>query len=934
MHTGSRFPRLTLGLIAIAGVTVALIPAPAVAATEPTPAPTSTASPSPSATPEPEPEPEPTPEPEPSASPLPDEAAAPTPAPSPTETPAPDEGKVLTQDELDMLGRDSTLDEAVVEEGADTAFRTKSLVGWNPGNIMSDAVFYNGGTMSAAQVQSFLNSKVSSCQSGHVCLKDYRQSTPTRTADRYCPSTYTGAGNESAATIIAKVGQACGINPQVLIVMLQKEQGLVTHTWPSDWRYTIAMGMACPDTAPCDERYYGFFNQVYGAARQLKVYGLSSGFRHNAGQTVDLLYNPNPACGSSRVYIENKATAALYNYTPYQPNQAALNAGYGEGDACSAYGNRNFYNYFTDWFGSTQSPTTRLVQASGQSDIYLISDGTKHRVATPFDLEAFRARLGGVSVVPASYLDALPTGAQATRYVHDTRTGTLYLLESDGTKHPFVDAAQIDVFGYVFWTYVNLEHAILDAYPSGASVGKFMRPGSSPSIYLLEGSTKRYIVDTAAWQQVSRGTSGYVASMSSERAAVLPEGQSVIASNTLVKGKSSDAVYLVLPTGAFVHIPSFGLAAEYGARAYAIHEDRVLSGHPVKSSPLAPLATCDGTAYIAASGTLWPLSQGRAGGLTATALSGAECAAWNRTTTAVSEPVFVSTGGPEVYSIENRALRHVRTPATLSALNGARTLRVLAWSAATGSGVGYGAPYLGDGNIVQFTGTEQIYRFSGGELHHVPTRTQLLTLGGGRIPAVEQLPVSYRSAYTVGAPYLAEGTFVKFDGSDKIYRHTAGELRHVTSVAMLLSLNGGREPYVEQLTASYLSSFRVGSPYVAEGGFVQFTGDEKIYRYTAGELRHVVSASQLLRLNGGREPHVEKFAAELRSSFRIGAPYAAEGSFVKFEGSDMVYRYTGGQLHHVQTAATLLRLNGGREPFVEVYPRELLSAFSVGAPIA
>src|SRR5699024_261440 len=39
---------------------------------------------------------------------------------------------------------------------------------------------------------------------------------------------------------------------------------------------------------------------------------------------------------------------------PYQPNRAALNAGYGTGDGCSAYGNRNFYNYFTDWFGSTQ----------------------------------------------------------------------------------------------------------------------------------------------------------------------------------------------------------------------------------------------------------------------------------------------------------------------------------------------------------------------------------------------------------------------------------------------------------------------------------------------------------------------------------------------------------------------------------------------------
>jgi uncharacterized protein with LGFP repeats len=56
------------------------------------------------------------------------------------------------------------------------------------------------------------------------------------------------------------------------------------------------------------------------------------------------------------VFIYNQATAGLYNYTPYQPNAAALRAGYGSGDDCSAYGNRNFYSYFTDWFGSTHEP--------------------------------------------------------------------------------------------------------------------------------------------------------------------------------------------------------------------------------------------------------------------------------------------------------------------------------------------------------------------------------------------------------------------------------------------------------------------------------------------------------------------------------------------------------------------------------------------------
>ncbi len=245
---------------------------------------------------------------------------------------------------------------------ADSQIRPATLVGFKPGNIISDAVFTNKNTMTEAQIQAFFDSKVSRCLGGSdqwgpiVCLKDFTITSVTRPADSYCNG-YTGAANESAARIIYKVAQSCGINPQVLIVMLQKEQGLVTHTWPSAWRYDKALGQACPDTAPCDPKFIGFFHQIYGAARQMQIYMEGRYFTwYKAGQTWNILYNPNRDCGSSPVFIENKATEALYYYTPYQPNAAALAAGYGTGNSCSAYGNRNFYNYFTDWFGSTQTP--------------------------------------------------------------------------------------------------------------------------------------------------------------------------------------------------------------------------------------------------------------------------------------------------------------------------------------------------------------------------------------------------------------------------------------------------------------------------------------------------------------------------------------------------------------------------------------------------
>jgi uncharacterized protein with LGFP repeats len=220
------------------------------------------------------------------------------------------------------------------------------------GDIISDANFFNSSALSAAGVQAFLASQVAQCpaSNGQPCLKDYTQSTPAVAADSYCSGA--SGGLKTAAQIIADSAVACGISPKVLIVMLQKEQGLVTATSPTTYAYLHAMGQGCPDTAACDTRYYGFFNQVYYSARQLRIYiAQPSWWAYQLGNN-NILYNPNTSCGTKSVYIQNDATRALYIYTPYTPNAAALANLYGTGDACSTYGNRNFWRLYSDWFGS------------------------------------------------------------------------------------------------------------------------------------------------------------------------------------------------------------------------------------------------------------------------------------------------------------------------------------------------------------------------------------------------------------------------------------------------------------------------------------------------------------------------------------------------------------------------------------------------------
>ena len=235
-----------------------------------------------------------------------------------------------------------------------------SLAGFDPGYIISDYQMSNYNSMSEADIQAFLTSKnpcnnrnyslyqsmVSSYPSikwhwdnGHfVCISE----------ERFGDGEAIGSG-DTAAHIIWQAAQDYRINPQVLIVLLQKEQGLITDDFPNSRQYRSATGYGCPDTAPCSSQYYGFKNQVRKAAAMFRTV-LDGGWTNYPLGNNYIQYNPNAGCGGSVVNIRSLATSALYRYTPYQPNAGALAAGYGTA-YCGAYGNRNFYLYFEDWFG-------------------------------------------------------------------------------------------------------------------------------------------------------------------------------------------------------------------------------------------------------------------------------------------------------------------------------------------------------------------------------------------------------------------------------------------------------------------------------------------------------------------------------------------------------------------------------------------------------
>ena len=272
---------------------------------------------------------------------------------------------------------------------------------WKAGRIIDDGMFTNANDMSVGDIQNFLNAQVPSCDTNgtqpateygrsdlthaqyaasrgwpappYACLRNFHEVPKTSPSPGIPDNSYNHgggafAGGVSAAQLIYDAAQKYQINPKVLLVKLRTESAgpLTSDTWPLQSQYTYAMGAQCPDSGPggsanCNSNYAGFSIQIAESAALLRWYLDSmtqSWWQYKKPyQTNSILWNVSQTgCGASDVYIETKGTAALYTYTPYQPNAAALANLYGMGDGCSAYGNRNFWRVYSDWFGTTYNP--------------------------------------------------------------------------------------------------------------------------------------------------------------------------------------------------------------------------------------------------------------------------------------------------------------------------------------------------------------------------------------------------------------------------------------------------------------------------------------------------------------------------------------------------------------------------------------------------
>ena len=249
--------------------------------------------------------------------------------------------------------------------------------------------------------------------------------------------------SETAAHIIWQAAQDYKINPKVLLVLLQKETGLITDPIPNDWDYRRATGYGCPDTAACSEKYYGFKNQVRNAAYLFRIVMDGNSSYYPIGNN-NVRYNPNPDCGSSMVYIENLATSALYRYTPYQPNAEALAAGYGTAYPCGSYGNRNFFSYYQDWFGGITDGVLKVPESS------VVIEGEYNIISGLRSDAAIDIKWGSSD-----------DGANIQLYTANGTDAQKWKIESDGDGSYIirnaVNGKSLDVLAAGIWNYTNVQ---------------------------------------------------------------------------------------------------------------------------------------------------------------------------------------------------------------------------------------------------------------------------------------------------------------------------------------------------------------------------------------------------------------------------------------------------------------------------------------------
>lgn len=389
---------------------------------------------------------------------------------------------------------------------------------FNPNFIISDRDFTNVYGMVGDAIQRFLNEQTGVLNT--LIVEDVDGAT------------------KSAAEIVKRVSNQFLINPQAILVMLQKEQSLVTDPSPSqnqlDWAtgYGVCDGCSTGDGAIA--RFRGFAKQVDSMAQQFRLGYLADLERTGKTQT-GIGPGKTVLIDAISVTPENQATSALYTYTPHLE------------------GNQNFWRIWNEWFLREPLPSGTIVKDATDSTLWLIARGQRRFIPSDAVLTSYFSSVPVVlmeSSALLSYPEGTPLAFPNYSLVH-VESGDVYLIVDQEIRR-FQSLDDLPRFGYAPDEVMDGTLEALKEYRVGKTITyQSVSPqgfiGEEPTTgerFYIEEHTRHAILSDALLR--ARFPGWRVRPVTQDELSALVEGDPVrFQDGTLVKVSTSPTVYMI-----------------------------------------------------------------------------------------------------------------------------------------------------------------------------------------------------------------------------------------------------------------------------------------------------------------------------------------------------------------------------------------------------
>lgn len=420
---------------------------------------------------------------------------------------------------------------------------------FNPENIISDFDLLDYNSMDLNDIQKFLEKKNS-------FLATYRtvnaHGTPNKSAAEIiydathqnydCGGIDLGV-SPTEADKKAKCRIITTVSPKLLLVLLQKEQSLTEATNPSQSSLDWATGYGCPDSVACNPYYKGFGKQINSASLQFLAY-INEQYRYSykMGQTY-IFTNPYGDISTATMSVtpQNKATAALYNYTPHVFN-----------------GNYNFFKLWKKYFPSsvatrTLYPDGTILKAENSKIVWLIKDGKRQEFMS---WGSFISRFSKAQIVKTSeaVINSYEKGPEIKfpnySLVRDSNKD-IYLL-ADDEKRLIVDDAAFKKIGFNKSEIIEASNKELESYKKGLEItsassyatGAILQDNKTGERFYVENGEKFPILDKAIMTYKYKDAE--IIKVSSAELAKYKTGPAeIFADGSLLMSPSATTIYMI-----------------------------------------------------------------------------------------------------------------------------------------------------------------------------------------------------------------------------------------------------------------------------------------------------------------------------------------------------------------------------------------------------